>query len=343
MKVRPEQLNDALERGLAPVYLIIGDEPLLVGEAADAVRRAARADGYEDREVFTADRGFDWSTLQEAGDSLSLFATKRVLDVRLPTGKPGDAGGKALRAYAERPAEDTLLLVVASTRLDRGTRNAKWVKMLEQAGVLVEVWNVAPPQLPKWLAGRMRSRGLEPTREAVLLIAERVEGNLLAASQEVEKLLLLCGPGKLDGDDVRRAVADSARYDVFGFVDAVLMGRTRRALRMLDGLRAEGMEPPLLIWALAREFRSLAGMAAECDRGRSVAQVTAKVWQRRKPVVQAALERLDGAGVRELMRRTARLDRIAKGAESGGPARVWREMVDLVLKAAGPEGRRRIA
>ncbi|MBI5041957.1 MAG: DNA polymerase III subunit delta, partial [Gammaproteobacteria bacterium] len=286
MQLKAEQLAAHLKKGLAPIYFIYGDELLLVQEAADAIRAAARAQDYSEREVFNVDKDFDWYKLTESSNNLSLFAERRILEVRMPTGKPGDAGGRALREYAERPVEDTLLLIV-SGKLDAQQRKSKWVTDLEAAGVGIQIWPVDAQHLPQWIRGRMQSRGLQPTPEAVQLLAERVEGNLLACAQEIDKLKLLVGDGAVDVAAVTAAVADSARFDVFGLVDSALAGEPERSVRMLSGLRGEGVEPALVVAMLARELRSLAAMAWEIGRGATAGAVMARhrVWPKRQPVV----------------------------------------------------------
>lgn len=328
MKVYPEKLDAQLARGLAPVYLVAGNEPLLLEEAADAIRAAARGQGYGDREVLFAETGFDWQRLAAAGASLSLFASKRLLELRLPSGKPGDAGAQALKDYAARPAEDTVLLVLAG----KPERTPAWVTALEKAGVYVQVWPVDIARLPAWIGQRMRQKGLKPTPDAVQLIASRVEGNLLAAAQEVDKLALLAGPGEVDAETVRTAVADSARFDVFQCVDAALAGEAPRAVRMLEGLRAEGAAVPLLLWALAREVRTLAGLAFQRSRGVPENQLLARVWDKRRGLTGQALRRHDARQWRRLIQAVARLDRIAKGA---APGEAWEELIKLVLEIAG--------
>jgi DNA polymerase-3 subunit delta len=333
MQLKPEQLAAHLRKGLAPVYLIHGDELLLVQEAADAIRAAARAQGYSEREVFNVDRDFDWYQLVESSNNLSLFAERRILEVRMPTGKPGDAGGKALREYAARPPEDTLLLVV-SGKLDAQQRKSKWVTELEAAGVGIQIWPVDARGLPQWIRARMQGLGLQPGTEAVQLLAERVEGNLLACAQEIDKLALLLGQGKVDAAAVTAAVADSARFDVYGLVDAALAGEAGRSLRMLAGLRGEGVEPALLAWALARELRGLASMAWEVARGDAPGPVMARhrVWSSRQAAVGKALTRHKLDAWLRMVGDCARLDRVVKGQAPGNP---WDELVHLCLRLAG--------
>lgn len=330
MKLRPEQLDSHLRKDLRPIYLIAGDEPLQRQEAADAVRAAAREQGFAEREVFDAERGFDWNQLLQAAGSMSLFGERRLLDLRMSP-KPGDAGARVLAEYAARPPEDTVLLITCG-KLERG--RAKWLQAVEAAGVLVQVWPLEVRALPAWIQARMRARGLQPSREAVALLADRVEGNLLAAAQEIEKLALLHGPGRLDADDVLSAVADSARFDVFGFVDAALTGQGERVARMLQGLRGEGVAPPLVSWALGREIRALASMAAEAASGEPLERIFARhrVWDRRKPLLRTALKRRPLAAWLQLVERAGRVERVVKGAAAGHP---WDELLQLSLDLSG--------
>lgn len=331
MKSSSDRLCAELERALLPVYLITGDEPLLAAEAADSVRRAAREQGYTEREIHVAERGFDWDGLLAGANALSLFAEKRIIELRLPTGKPGEKGGRALVAIAENPPADTILLVIAP-KLDKRTLGAKWAKALDKAGCVVQVWPVDVARLPGWIAARMRAAGLGPDNEATQLLAERVEGNLLAAQQEIDKLALLRGPGPVDAEAVRESVADSSRYDVFQLVDAALMGKTRRALKILGGLRAEGVEPILVSWALARELRGLEAMAWELGRGARPEQVLARVWQKRKPIVAGAIKRQDLAGLQSMLMALAEIDQIIKGARRGRP---WDRLRGVVAALSG--------
>ncbi len=334
MNLKPEQLGAHLQRGLAPIYVISGAEPLLVQEAADAVRTAARERGYTDREVLQVAAGFDWDGLLQSAASPSLFAERRILELRLAAAKPGEAGARALLAYAARPAEDVLLMVVCG-KLEKDSRQSRWLSALEQAGVAVQVWPVSPQALPQWIAARMRQRGLQPTADAVALLAGRVEGNLLAAAREVDKLVLLHEGGAIDAAAVAAAVSDSARFDVFALVDAALTGDAARSLRILDGLRAEGVEAVLVVWALARELRLVAGVAFAQSRGASPERAlqAAKVWQQRQAVIGAAVRRAASgpAPWRALLLHCARVDRMVKGVEAGSP---WDELLQLVLKMA---------
>ena len=328
MKLTPDRLAGQLKGGLAPVYLVAGDEPLQREEAADQIRAAARAQGYTDREVFVVERGFDWQSLLLAGASLSLFASKRILEVRLPTGKPGTKGAEALVGYAADPAADTLLLVICDERPD----NATWVGALEKAGVYLQVWPVEPREIPAWVGQRLKSRGLQATPDAVALIAGRVEGNLLAAAQEVDKLALLHSAGPLDAEAVAEAVSDSARFDAFKLVDAALAGDVPRSVRVLEGLQAEGEEPVMVLGALLRQLKELASLSIEIEAGAAPQRALAGIWERRRPLVQGALRRRKARGWQRLLRRAQSADLVMKGR---APGRAWDELLQLTVAMAG--------
>lgn len=333
MKIRFDQLEAHLQKGLQPIYLLSGDEPLQLMEAGDAIRRHARENGYGEREVMHAESGFDWNNLLAASGSMSLFAEQRLLELRLPSGKPGKEGGAVLADYAANPPPDTLLLII-SGKIERASQNSKWYKSLDSAGATLTVWPIDPPALPGWVSQRMRSRGMQPSQEAAQLLAERVEGNMLAAAQEVEKLLLLYGEGEISAEQVEEGVADSARYDIFELVDTALLGDVPRTTRVMQGLRGEGVEPILVLWALLREIRAMAQMATEMARGLGADQAMAgqRVWDKRKPPVRAGLQRHNLNRWQLLLRRAGRIDRMIKGVEAGNP---WDELLQLALLMAG--------
>jgi DNA polymerase-3 subunit delta len=333
VRLRPDQIQSQLEQQLAPVFLISGDEPFQLEQVSHAIRERAEALGHRDREVMHVDRGFDWQQLSAAADTLSLFAEKRLLELRLPTGKPGEAGGKALIRYCDNPPADTVLLIVAG-KLERAQQNTKWFKALEQVGVVVQVWPVEAARLPAWISQRMQLRDMQPTPEALAMLADRVEGNLLAADQELEKLRLLTGGGTVDAEQVAAAVSDSARFDVFSLVDTALLGETERAVRILYGLRSEGVEPVLVLWALAREIRSLTGMSRALQQGEAMGQVLGqyRVWDKRKRPVQAALKRYPLNRWQGLLWQVGEIERVIKGQAAGKP---WDELLQLSLKIAG--------
>ncbi len=333
MRLKPEQLAEHLRKPLLPVYLVTGDEPLQAGEAADTIRAAARAAGFAQREVIEAGPGFDWNGLAAEAASFSLFAEKKLIDLRLPSGKPGREGGKALADYCADPPPDTLLLL-SLPKLDRQQQSAKWFKAIDQRGAVVQVWPIGPRELPRWIEQRLRAAGLEPSREAVRLLADRVEGNLLAARQEIDKLLLLHGTGPLDAEALIEAVADSARYDVFELVDTALRGEAARALHILEGLRGEGTAPAVVLWALHREIAQLAKLAVASARGVGIDHALArnKVWERRKPLLRQAVARLRPAQWLALLDECHRADCSVKQADPLDP---WLRLENLALGIAG--------
>lgn len=343
MRLTPEQLEPALGRGLAPVYLIAGEEPLQFGEAAAAVRARARAAGFTERELLEPGRDFDWSQLAGAVGSLSLFADRRIVEVRLGSGggedgeggdKLGRAGADAIRAQCERPSPDVLLLILAPN-LDWKALKAKWVEAVDRVGVVVQVREPRAGQLHQWLAGRLRRAGFAPTPEAVALLAERVEGNLLAADQEITKLRLLREPGPLDAEGLLAAVADSARYGLFDLSDAALAGDRARVNRVLGVLIAEGTAEPLVLWVLARELRKLAAIAfAQAHRPGDLNAVLAaqQVWDSRRPAVLATVRRLGLPRLWALIEQCAAADLAIKGR---GPGEPWRLLTAIAEGLAG--------
>ncbi|WP_440995966.1 DNA polymerase III subunit delta [Arhodomonas sp. SL1] len=341
-ELRPEQLSGRLGQGPAPVYLLTGDEPLLLEEALAVIRSAARDAGFDEREVFHGEPGFDWSRLREAARSLSLFSSRRLIELRLPDGKPGRDGGAALQEYAAAPPADLVLVVVAGA-IDYRQRQSAWVKALARAGDHVHAWPVTAEQLPAWLWRRLRARGLQADQEAVDLLAGRAEGNLLAAAQEIDKLALLCEGGHVGAKEVREAVGDSARFVTFDLPRAVLGGDVGRVWRITETLRQEGEEPVLVLGVLARTLRVLAELqAGRRDRRESPDAVFGRHRIRkaeRAAFWQAALGPPAGRW-EALIPRAARVDRTLKGAASG---RGWDELLQLAtemtgLAAAAPAG-----
>ncbi|MEW8507356.1 MAG: DNA polymerase III subunit delta [Candidatus Thiodiazotropha sp.] len=332
MRLRNEQLAKHLQQPLAAVYLLSGDEPLQMQEAADAIRRAARQQGYSEREVLDQGSGFDWSSLNSAADTLSLFSEKRLLELRLKNGKVGTEGGKSLSAYCERPATDTLLLITLP-KLDRAQTNSKWYQAVERLGVVVQIWPVEGGRLMPWIEQRLRRAGLIPEPGVVEMLADRVEGNLLAANQEIEKLLLLYGEGVISVERLIEAVADSARFDIFTLVDTLLEGNIVKGIRILNGLKAEGVAAPVVLWALSREIRLLAEMGFDIGSGKPVEKVMVerRVWDRRKPILRRALRRKADHWQRLLVD-CAHADRAIKGRD---PADPWLLFQQLAKGMAG--------
>jgi len=332
-KLRPEQLGAALSKGLAPIYLVSGDEPLLVQEACDTIRRAARSAGFSERELYHCDANFDWGQVLTAANSLSLFSEQKIIELRLTTGKPGDKGGKVLQEYAQSPAPDNLLLIVAN-KLDGASKKSKWFKAIDDAGTHVQVWPITAAQLPRWIGQRLQQAGLRADSSAIDLLASRIEGNLLAAAQEIEKLKLLAPDNIVSYELMASAVADSARYDVVGLVDKALHGDARAAVRTLHGLKTEGTEPINILWALTRDIRSLVQISLTVTQGKSfeLAARQAGIWDKRQPLIQTALRRLKPAHLQQLLRKANGIDKAIKGMRNAEP---WDELLDLILNIAG--------
>jgi DNA polymerase-3 subunit delta len=327
LRLSADQLPAALVRSLASIYLVSGDEPLLVGEAADAIRAAARAAGYADRTVFFIDRSFSWDELRHTSQSLSLFAERRLFELRMPTGKP-DKGAQQLAEMAERPPPDVVCLVVTD-KLDKKASDAPWVRAVERHGVWVPIWPVETAALPGWLRARAKLLHVEVEPAAAQLIVDRVEGNLLAAKQELEKLSLLANGKPISADLVLRSVGDSARYDVFQLAAAAAAGDAERALRVLLGLKSEGVEPTLILWALVRELRGL-WQARERDRLRSAARGSG--WNLAATPSPRALSRLKKLPLARLLVQASRADRVIKGMEAGD---AWSALTGLTGSLSG--------
>ena len=333
MQLRAEQLAAHLSGKLAPLYVLHGDEPLLVIEAGDAIRAAARAKGFSEREVLVAGPGFKWDGLMLAAGNLSLFGENKLVDLRLPTGKPGRDGGEMVQRYCERLPEGVLTLVTLP-QLDWATKKTAWFNALVQAGVAIELNAPNLPELPDWIALRLARQQQKAERAALEFIAAHVEGNLLAAHQEIQKLGLLYPAGELGLAQVEDAVLNVARYDVDKLRAALLEGDAARCARLLEGLRGEDVAPPLLLWAFASEIRTLAVLRAAQDEGRPLAAVlrAERVFDdRRAAALQRAVPRLRAPQLRAALLAAARIDRMIKGLVQGD---VWDEFLQLALRLA---------
>jgi DNA polymerase-3 subunit delta len=325
LKLTPDALSTHLEQQLAGVYLISGDEPLLTGEAADAVRARARAKGFTEREVHFMERGSDWDDVRASAGNMSLFGSRRIVEIRMPTGKPGVAGSAALVAMLEVDDRDTVFLIL-TPRLERDAQSSSWVKAVESRGAWVQVWPVEAERIVGWLRARARRLGLDVTNDGIELLAERTEGNLLAAHQELEKLRLIAQGGQISADAILMSVADSARFDVFQLGEAVLAGDAERALRMLAGLRAEGVEATLVLWALSKAVRDLWGSVAPSDGSRP------RAWGRQAVALEKGARRAARLPFSTLTARAGRADRMIKGRLLGDP---WDEMALLAADICG--------
>lgn len=332
MRLKAEQITAALQKGLAPVYFISGDEPLQLGETADAIRASARSAGYDLREVLVADAGFSWNELTESAGSLSVFSDQKIIDLRLPTGTPGAEGAKALIAYCERVPEDTLLLITAA-KMAGSSLKSQWFQALDKAGCVIQVWPLEGQDLLRWLQQRMQRRGLQAETEGIKILASRIEGNLLAAAQEIEKLYVLYGEGHLSNQQIFEVVADSSRFDVFKLMDSVLAARVDRVFKILSGLQAEGVAAPVVLWALTREARVLIRIKQALAQGQNRAQVfkNNQIWDKRQQLVSDALSRLSDNNLNNILVLSAKADRQIKGQQQGEP---WETLLAVCLMFA---------
>jgi DNA polymerase-3 subunit delta len=331
--LRLEQLEAHLARELRPLYAIHGDEPLLSLEAADAIRARARAGGFSERTVLSAERGFNWNELAASGASLSLFGDRKLIELRLPSGKPGTDGAQAIEAFCEKLPPDTLIMVTLP-RLDRAGQSSAWFQALEARGMVINVFPVERPRLPDWIAARLARQKQSARPETLRFLADCVEGNLLAAHQEIQKLALLLPPGELAFDAVREAVMNVARYDAGKLGEAMLSGDRARLARMLEGLRGEGEALPRLLWLLAEEIRAVCRVQEGVASGRPLAEVLreARVWgDARQSLVGRAAKSVPRAALLSALEHAAGVDRMIKGIAKGD---AWDELLQLGLRFA---------
>ena len=332
--LRFEQLEAHLSRELRPLYAIHGDEPLLALEAADAIRARARASGFSERVVLAAERGFHWGELAASGANRSLFGDKKLIELRLATGKPGADGAAAIEAFCGNLPPDALT-VVTLPRLDKAGQASSWFRALERQGIVVNVYPVERSRLPEWIAARLARHQQRASAETLQFLADCVEGNLLAAHQEIQKLGLLLPAGELEFEAVRAAVMNVARYDALKLTEAMLSGERARLARMLEGLRGEGEAPPRVLWILAEEIRAIARVQNGIAAGRPLADVLreARVWgDARQTLVGRAARKLPRAALLAALEHAAKVDRVVKGIVKGD---AWDELLQLGLRFAG--------
>ncbi|HZX26247.1 MAG TPA: DNA polymerase III subunit delta [Telluria sp.] len=337
MQLRADALDAHLGRALAPLYVIASDEHLLALEAADKIRKTARAQGYTERDVLSVERSFKWGELLAANQAMSLFGDKKLIELRIPTGKPGKDGGAALQEYAKNLSPDNLTLITLP-KLDWQTAKAAWVGALQQAAVYIEIPNVERNQLPGWIGARLAAQGQSADRQSLDFIADRVEGNLLAAHQEIQKLGLLHGAGQLSFEQVHDAVLNVARYDVFKLSEAMLAGDAARLARMLEGLKGEGEALPLVLWAVTEEIRTLLKLKAGVANGRPLGALLKeyRIWGPRERMMEPALRRVSLPALEAALQQAAQVDKMVKGLRArqfAGDA--WDALLQLALKVAG--------
>ncbi len=332
MRISPDQLSQHLQKQLAPLYTVFGDEPLLAIEAADLIRAQARQTGYVEREIFTIDHHFNWQELQQSSNSLSLFGERRLMDMRIPSGKPGNQGSTAIEEYCRSLPPDTIMLVTLP-KIDKQGQAAKWFKALENAGAMVPVSPIERMRLPAWIGQRLGMQQQKADSDTLQFLADKVEGNLLAAYQEVQKLALLYPAGMLSFDQVKEAVLDVARYDVYQLSDALMAADTARYTRILEALRGEGAALPFILSILAGQIRSLIIIRKGLDSSRPLMQLMseARVWGDKQKAVENAARRLGLKPLVLALLHAAKIDKISKGVAKGD---AWDELLQLGLRFA---------
>ncbi len=334
MRLRAEQLEMHLQRtALEPIYFVSGDEPLQKLECVDQIRVAARAQGYDERIVFNVDKSFDWYLINQATDNLSLFSNRRIIELCMASPKPGKEGGRTLLEYVEQINKDNLL-IISSEKIDKSVQNTKWFKAIEKKAAIIQVWPINSVQLPKWIQTRVQAKQKRLSFDGARLIAQRVEGNMLAAKQEIEKLVLIVDKDDIDIEDVINAVADSSRFDVFDMIESAFLGDSDRTLVMLHGLKNEGTEPMALFGALMWEFRRVCTIAHQHESGVSLESLfhSYRLWDQKKRPMNAILKRHSSKSLDQLLNYCALIDKTLKSSQK---YQVWDQFNILLLAIAG--------
>ncbi len=333
MKLKPEQLSSQLKKGLSPVYLITGDEPLLSEESCDLLRHNLQQQGFSEREVLHVDGSFSWEYLLECANALSLFAEKKIIELRLGGSKLNKKSSEILQQYLNNPAPDNILLIIAD-KLDGNSKKSAWFKAVDKSGVVVEIWPVETEQLPNWIRQRAAQIELQLDEDAIQLLCDRIEGNLLAAKQELSKLSLLFKNQVVTAEDVVDAVSDSSRYDIYGLADAALQGQPARCTKILQVLRQDGTQPPVVLWSLSKELRSLAAIQSAQQNGQSFDAVCQRerIWGKRKPLARQAARRLSTEQINKALQQCAEVDKIVKGMSTGDS---WLLLTSIALTLSG--------
>lgn len=332
-RLNSEQLAPSLQKRLAPIYLISGDEALLVQECCDLVRKAAHERGFHEQERFHAEANFDWANLLLDTNSLSLFSSKKLFEVRVRNGKPGDDGSKALIEYCRHISDDNLLLLVLP-KLDKSAQSSAWFKAVNEVGEFVQIWPVNAQQLPRWIQQRLRAAGIQANSEAVDVLCSKVEGNLLAAAQEIEKLKILCGDTPVDAKAMANLVSDSARYNIFELVDRALAGDALAANASLNGLRSEGTAAIVILNLLFNQISTLCQIREAMEQGHGFdnAASAQRVWSSRMGITRQAVERLKLRDLYVLLRLCSATDRTVKGVRKGSE---WDDLSAIVTRMCG--------
>jgi len=330
MNVRPDQLQAMIAKTAYPVYMVSGDEPLQQMESLDLIRSFLRQNDFSEREILDVDAQFDWQRLLDEAANMSLFASRRIVELRLPSAKPGKQGSQILKDYLSRPPEDTVLIINAG-KIDGSSKKSAWYKAVDQSGLVVQCWPVPADKLPHWLKQRFKKRDMDADHDVLTYISQHVEGNLLAADQEIEKLYLLLGPGKITYADVAEAVTSQSRYNVFELVDMLLVGNTKRVIKIIVGLKAEGVVPVVINWALAKDIRLLAQASQDVSSVDFILKRSG-VWQSRITMFKSCMSRHTQRTFHLLLKRCAYIDAVSKGMIE---ANVWDEIEALCVRLAG--------
>jgi len=330
MNVRPDQLQSMIAKTTYPVYMVSGDEPLQQMESLDLIRSFLRQNDFSEREILDVDAQFDWQSLMDEAANMSLFASRRIVELRLPSGKPGKQGSQVLKDYLSRPPEDTVLIINAG-KIDGNSKKSAWYKAVDQSGLVVQCWPVPVDKLSAWLMQRFKARDMDADYDALAYISQHVEGNLLAADQEIEKLYLLLGPGKITYTDVAEAVTSQSRYSVFELVDMMLAGNTKRVIKIISGLKAEGVVPVVVTWALAKDIRLLAQVSLDVSSADFILKRSG-IWQSRITMFKSCMSRHTPRSLQLMLKRCSYIDAVSKGMIE---ANVWDEIETLCARLAG--------
>ena len=333
MSLRPDHIDQVLTDKLNPVYLVAGDEPLLCLEAIDQLRAHFKAKGFTEREVLNVDASFSWAYLLESSQALSLFGDKKIIELRLENSRPDKQASAILIEYLSNPSPDNILLISA-TKLESKHKKSAWFKAIEKNGPFIEAWPIEVNALGPWIKRRAQSRQLNLSSDAIEVLKDRIEGNLLAAAQEIEKLALIAESQKIDADDVLNAVSDSSRYDVFGLVDAAIQGNPKRCQKILSVLAEDGTEPSVLLWSLSREVRTLYSLCFAQETGQSSDSVFSqyRVWGKRKNLLARAQQRFSLPQLQALLAACEQADLMIKGQQQGSP---WLQLSTIALTLSG--------
>jgi len=334
MRLRLNQLESELKKKLFPVYLVTGDEPLLVQEAVDNIRTYCKKAGFDERKILEVDRKFDWNFINDDANALSLFADKTLTELRLSKFKPGVPGGKSLQKYCDNLPEDKILLISAN-KLEAATLKSKWCSKLDQTGAIIQIWPIGLDEMPRWIAQRANRLSLNIENDAISLLSDRLEGNLLAAQQELEKLKLLIPDRQITCTDIIESVSDASKYDIFNLTDACLQGNAKLGVKILNNLRLEGLEVTLALWALSKEIRLLLTLSNAVQKGQAIQSIfkSQRIIQKRQAGLSQAANRLSPELLQNLLSLCKKTDDLMKGVEKG--LSPWDVLSDIAIQLSG--------